>query len=76
MGHVYECPNCKDSIVIETNDIRCGKFVHAIYKSNMKRVNPHSSIKFVQRLMNSGKIYGCGTSFTFDQICKINQKIN
>jgi hypothetical protein len=67
MSNVYNCPNCQESIIIEPNDIRCGKFVHAIYKTNMKRVNPHSSVSFIQRLLKSGKIYGCGSFFTIDK---------
>lgn len=67
MSNVYSCPKCNESIIIEPNDFRCGQFVHAIYKSNMKRVNPHSKSSFVQKLIKSGKVFGCGAFFTLNR---------
>ena len=66
--NIHQCPNCKESVIIDPKDIRCGKFVHAIYKTNMKPVNPHSKPSFIQKLIKSNKVYGCGSFFTLNKI--------
>lgn len=37
---IIKCPNYECEIIIEENDIKCGIFVHAVYKKNGKQVNP------------------------------------
>jgi hypothetical protein len=67
---IIKCPNCECEIIIEENDIKCGIFVHAVYKKNGKQVNPHSSQTLLNKLIKNKSIYGCGKIFN------INKKLN
>jgi hypothetical protein len=55
------CPKCDGTVVITR--MNCKIFRHAIYKNTGKQVGPHSKNKYIQKLIDNGKIYGCGCQF-------------
>ena len=64
--YYFECPHCKDVCAVHKNDIRCTIFRHAVYKKNLKFVNPHASQKECERWIKEDLIYGCTKPFKFD----------
>jgi hypothetical protein len=63
MGDFYiNCPHC-DEIVYITK-VKCGLFLHAANKKNMKPLNPHSKKYQIDKLKNSGMMLGCGGKFS------------
>ena len=58
------CPHCGGMIIIE--QINCGIFVHAIYRSNGEQINPHTSGSECECLIRENLIWGCGKLFRFD----------
>jgi hypothetical protein len=62
---IIKCPHCKDFILIQ--QINCKIFRHAVLKSNMHQINPHSSKKICDKLFKSNLIYGCGKPFKVNE---------
>tara|TARA_Y100000816_G_C25923381_1_gene481511 strand:- start:6 stop:242 length:237 start_codon:yes stop_codon:yes gene_type:complete len=60
---IVNCPNCGDYIQIFKNEINCKIFRHGILKSSGKQINPHLKKSLCDKLLNEGKIYGCGKPF-------------
>ena len=58
---VIECPNCKESILIE--QLNCRIFRHGILKKNGEQINPHSSKDLCDYYVKHDLIYGCGKPF-------------
>jgi len=56
------CPHCDEIIFITT--LKCGLFLHAANKQNMKALNPHSTKYQIDKLKNSGMMIGCGGKFS------------
>ena len=65
---IVECPHCKDLISILENEINCGIFRHAVYKENMKYINPHATYDECQELIKNNSIYGCCKPFKLIKI--------
>ena len=38
--YIFQCPHCKDFCAVTKNDVRCTIFRHAVYKKDMRFVNP------------------------------------
>ena len=66
MAYIFSCPHCKDMIQVARSDINCTIFRHAVYKSTMEQIPPHSSKEVCEALVKSGEVFGCGRPFTFD----------
>ena len=63
MGNFYiNCPHCNEIIYI--TKVKCGLFLHAVNKQNMKALNPHSKKYQIDKLKNSGMMLGCGGKFS------------
>lgn len=60
---VVVCPSCKETILIDTNQIRCGIFRHAVFKDTMKPVHPHLSQKKCEALVKKKRVIGCCKPF-------------
>ena len=58
---LVNCPACKDLIYIE--QINCGIFRHGIFKHNMEQIPPHSNKEFIDNLIQTNNIIGCGQAF-------------
>jgi len=63
---IINCPHCNDLILINSNAIKCKKFLHAIYKKTQTNVNPHSIKEKCEQLIKDDLIYGCGKPFYYD----------
>lgn len=60
---LIECPHCKDTVLIMSNEINCGIFRHGSYKKDMTQINPHEKKEICDKLFNDKIIYGCGKPF-------------
>jgi hypothetical protein len=60
---VFECPHCKDMILVYINEINCTIFRHGIYKINMQQMNPHETENECNRLKTENLILGCSKPF-------------
>lgn len=54
------CPHCNQHIIID--QINCGIFRHAMYKTGMP-FPPHASKQMCDDAINQAIIYGCGKPF-------------
>jgi hypothetical protein len=63
MDLTLRCPNCNDTFIVNTKDLNCGVFRHAVYKSTMLPINPHESKENCEKLFATNQIYGCGKPF-------------
>lgn len=54
-----ECPHCKEIFVVNTNEINCGVFRHAVYKNDMNPINPHETEVNCNKLVADGMVFGC-----------------
>jgi len=73
-SYYFLCPHqdCKAMIEVPKNLINCKIFRHAVYKENMKFVNPHAKKEECQEWLEKDLIYGCSKPFYFDgKILKI-----
>ncbi len=64
--YYFNCPNCNNLCQVHVSEIKCGIFRHAIYKSNNKFIDPHTSEEECKRLYNNKLVYGCAKPFRFD----------
>ncbi len=55
------CPHCNDDIIIE--EINCSIFRHAVIKTTLMQINPHSSKEICDKLLENNSIFGCGIPF-------------
>lgn len=68
-----ECPHCDGSILVLENEINCGIFRHAYFKSSMQQIPPHTSKEDCEKYSRNNLIYGCGKPF---RLFLTNNKIN
>ena len=66
--YYFNCPHCDLLCQVPENEIKCKIFRHAIFKENMKNVDPHASKEICDSWVKEDKIYGCGKPFKFDGI--------
>jgi hypothetical protein len=64
--HFIECPHCKLLCEIHSKDIKCKIFRHAVFKDTLKFIDPHASKETCDKLVQSGKVWGCAKPFFFD----------
>lgn len=61
------CPHCFEEILVYPNEVNCGIFRHAVFISEGgapgEPIPPHSSKEVCERLVEEGKVYGCGKPF-------------
>lgn len=62
----FECPHCSMLCEVPRSEIRCTIFRHAVYKNNMKFVNPHASLKECEMWLKKNEVWGCTKPFKFD----------
>jgi hypothetical protein len=58
-----ECPHCKNYFIVNEKEINCGIFRHAVYKKNIKPINPHETKENCEKLIKEELIYGCAKPF-------------
>lgn len=64
--YYFACPHCGMMCQVPRELIRCTIFRHAVYKTNMRFVNPHASKEECERWVREGAVYGCAKPFRFD----------
>ncbi len=55
--YIFNCPYCNDIITVLKSQINCRKFIHGVYKKDMKQVKPHSKQDFCNKLIENNEIY-------------------
>jgi len=63
MNIYVECPHCSGMIHVLKNEINCGIFRHAYFKSSMAQIPPHTSKEDCKNYLKNDIIYGCGKPF-------------
>lgn len=63
MDIYVECPHCNHMTTINIKEINCGIFRHAVFKNNMKPINPHESEANCNRLVRDNIVFGCAKPF-------------
>jgi hypothetical protein len=58
---IVSCPHCNKYIAIK--EINCAIFRHGNMKNTFSQINPHSSKKECNDLIEKKLIYGCGNPF-------------
>jgi hypothetical protein len=53
----------QDPIIVYSNEINCGIFRHAIFKSNLQQINPHETKENCNKYIANNLVYGCAKSF-------------
>lgn len=64
--YYFACPHCEMICQVPRELIQCKIFRHAVYKKNMKFVNPHASKDECERWLKDDIVYGCTKPFRFD----------
>lgn len=64
--YIFQCPHCKEFCAVTKDDVRCTIFRHAVYKKNMRFVNPHASKEECERWLQEDLVFGCTKPFKFD----------
>jgi hypothetical protein len=59
----FNCPWCQGMIIVNTNQINCRIFRHAVLKETNQPTNPHMSKSEMDILIAQDKIWGCGGPF-------------
>jgi hypothetical protein len=58
-----ECPHCKQTFIVDTTEINCGIFRHAVYKKDLNPINPHETEANCNKLVEEDLVYGCAKPF-------------
>ncbi len=58
-----DCPHCGHLFMTTENTLACAIYRHAVLKSNMEQINPHSSEEECKNFIDNDLIYGCGKPF-------------
>ena len=59
----FECPHCKQIVIVNTNELNCGIFRHAVLIKTGKQIDPHANEKICENYIKKQKIYGCGKPY-------------
>jgi uncharacterized C2H2 Zn-finger protein len=57
------CPHCGELFMTTEKTIACTIYRHAVLKSNMEQINPHSPKEECDRLIEQDLVYGCAKPF-------------
>ena len=79
---IFKCPNCGLYVEVAQNEVNCAIFRHAnivIRDPNgtiilSSQVNPHESKEVCERLIQEGKIVGCGKPFRMSEYFEDSEK--
>lgn len=56
---LFECPHCRMPFEVRREDVRCGIFRHAVFKSTLQPIPPHASRTECESLVRADRVYGC-----------------
>ena len=63
--YIFNCPQCSEPVEVDKKQTNCCIFRHAIYKHDMKQVNPHTPKPKCDQLIKDNKVFGCCKPFKF-----------
>jgi len=63
--YTFNCPHCKEKILVMRNETACCIFRHGVYKNSMQQISPHLPKPQCDELLEKGLIYGCGKPFKY-----------
>jgi hypothetical protein len=63
MDIYVECPHCNHIVTINIKEINCGIFRHAVFKKDMKPINPHETEANCYILIRDDLVFGCTKPF-------------
>ena len=72
---IAKCPHCSDEVLIYSHEINCGIFRHGVFIDNMQQIDPHLPEDYCKRLLEEGRIIGCGKPFMLDKSLDNNKII-
>lgn len=61
--YIFECPHCKDLVMVSERQVNCKIFRHAQYKSNYRQINPHATKEYCDQVVSQNLVYGCAKPF-------------
>ena len=64
----FECPHCSGLIEVESSNVNCGIFRHAIFKDTHDFVQPHSTEIECESYINNNSVYGCCKPFKIENM--------
>jgi hypothetical protein len=68
---VFDCPHCKQEIMVFIKEINCKIFRHAVFKNNFEQINPHLPFDDCNELVKKDLVFGCAKPF---ELFLINNK--
>jgi hypothetical protein len=68
---LFSCPQCRELVQVETNQLNCGIFRHAVYHDTMQLVDPHLPKEICELLVRENKVFGCCKPFQIKQSISI-----
>jgi hypothetical protein len=64
MSLLFNCPHCNGSIEVNEQEINCGIFRHAAFKTaDCPPIPPHTPENECLKLVAEGKVQGCAKPF-------------
>jgi hypothetical protein len=64
----FECPHCKQILIVNINEINCGIFRHGVFKESGQQINPHETKANCDQFIKSDLVYGCAKPFEIKKI--------
>ena len=61
--HLFTCPHCQGTIIVQRNELNCRIFRHGAYINNGTPIPPHAPKEECDRLVEQYLIVGCGKPF-------------
>lgn len=62
-SYIYQCPHCNLFILVQQHEVHCRIFRHAVFKGDMKQVNPHASKENCERYVSEDLVFGCAKPY-------------
>jgi len=73
--YIFPCPHCQALVMVHHKEINCAIFRHAVFRRNMKPINPHSSEAQCYAYLAQGLIYGCAKPYQMYQNAEGNWQV-
>jgi len=68
----FLCPHCDQYAEVPKQQVNCRIFRHAVYKHNLRWINPHSSKELCDKLIDTEQVYGCAKPIRFRFTSTVN----
>ena len=58
-----QCPHCAEYLIVNTADMNCRIFRHAVMVATLAPIHPHASKGVCDALVAAGAVHGCAKPF-------------